>query len=80
MKLQNGFRLYVYEGGTGNRIEVTDSEVYDSVYSAVAEQTIFWSDQRFEHFMMDFKVDDIWVSSFNISNELDRLNVLIYRG
>lgn len=54
-------------------IQVRTGEKTDSILQAVKKQDICWSDDRNEHFIMDFKHDGKWVSSVSINNELTEM-------
>jgi hypothetical protein len=54
-------------------IQVREGQLSNEIAEAVKQQPIFWSDDRNEHFMFDFKVGAKWVSSVKIENDFSNM-------
>lgn len=53
-------------------------EQEEAIIRSVKDQKIYWSDVRNTHFIFDYQFGQYWVSSVNITNELDEIVIDIY--
>lgn len=57
------------------KVTAREGSLTPEIIDQVQEQSIYWSDDRNEHWFFDFKVNDKWVSSVSINNELTEIIV-----
>ena len=48
-------------------------------YFAADKATIYFNDTTCNHWMYDFKIDDVWFSSKSINNELTNIDLICFR-
>ncbi len=66
-------------------LEVTDSRTtsktslnVQDIVNVIRTRTIYFNDLTSEHWFFDFKLDNLWISSLNISNDFKNVNIEIY--
>jgi len=50
------------------------------IMDEINKQAIFWSDDRMCHWFFDFQYEGLWVSAWNINNELTECCVDLFKG
>ena len=54
-------------------------EIHAEIMREVKNQTIFWSDDRNEHWFFDFQFGGYWISSKRINNELTEIAIDVFK-
>lgn len=54
-------------------------EITQQILNEVSNQPIYWSDDRNEHWMFDFKCFGYWVEANKINNELTEISINIFK-
>lgn len=57
------------------KVTTREGNITPEIIDQIREQPIYWSDDRNEHWFFDFKINDKWVSSVRINNELTEIIV-----
>jgi len=52
----------------------------DEIIESINTQVIWWSDDREEHYFMDYSIDGIWIASHTITNDLNNCVVEIWES
>ena len=51
---------------------------YETIQDEINKQQIFFNDLDAKHWFFDFKINDLWISSVEINNELTKCTIEIY--
>ena len=59
--------------------DIPEGSAPDFIAEKVVEQNLFFCDRGSYHWFFDFKIEDMWVSSIRINNELTKFSVEVFR-